>query len=76
MQQGRLHTKRQPLDQLDEVIEGIGKLGIRSTEAVSKGKLSRGEPAIAIGKQKQKQQRSDGVGEQLERTVWDLGGFR
>jgi len=53
LQQGRLHTKRQPLDQLDEVIEGIGKLGIRSTEAVSKGKLSRGEPTVEIGHQKQ-----------------------
>jgi hypothetical protein len=36
---------------LDEIIEEIRRLMIRSAEVVSKGKLSRGEPAIATGQQ-------------------------
>jgi hypothetical protein len=45
-------------------------------ETTSEGKLSRGEPAIAAGQQMQQQQQSDGVDGQLQRTVWDLGGFQ
>jgi hypothetical protein len=41
------------LEKLDEVIEAIEKMMIRSTEAFSKGKLSRGEPAREVGKQMQ-----------------------
>jgi hypothetical protein len=58
----RLHKESQPLEQLDMIIEEIRRLMIRSAEAVSKGKLSRGEPAIAAGQQMQQQQRSDGAG--------------
>jgi hypothetical protein len=54
MQQRRLHKKSQPLEQLDEVIEEIRKLMLRSAEAVNKGELNRGEPAIAAGKKKKK----------------------
>jgi hypothetical protein len=41
LQLGRLHEQSQPLEQLDEVIEMIRKLMIRSTETISKEKLSR-----------------------------------
>jgi hypothetical protein len=53
VQQRRLHTKSQPLEQLDEVIEEIRRLMLRSAqEAVSKGKLSRRKPARVAGKKK------------------------
>jgi hypothetical protein len=54
VQQRRLHKESQPLEQLDRVIEEIMKLMLRSAEAVSKGKLNRGEPTIAAGKKKKK----------------------
>jgi hypothetical protein len=47
LQLRRLHKENQPLEQLDRVIEEIRKLMLRSAEVVSKGKSSRGEPAIA-----------------------------
>jgi hypothetical protein len=49
---------------------------IRSTEEVSKENIDRGEPSIAAGKWKQQQQRSHGADGQLQRTVWDPGGFQ
>jgi hypothetical protein len=52
----RLHKESQPWEQLDMIIEEIRRLMIRSAEAVSKGKLSRGEPAIAAGQQQQHQE--------------------
>jgi hypothetical protein len=85
VQHRRLHKKRQPLEQLDGVIEEIKKLMLRSAEAVIRWKLNRGEPAIAIGKKKnvqtqqqQQQQRHSwrGAGGQLQKKVWDLGGFK
>jgi hypothetical protein len=77
VQPRRLHKESQPLEQLDMIIEEIRRLMIRSAEAVSKGKLSRGEPAIAAGQQmQQQQQQSSGADGQLQRTVWDPGGFQ
>jgi hypothetical protein len=76
VQWSRTKKESQPWEQLDEIIEEIRRLMIRSAEATNKGNLSRGEPAIAAGKQKQQQQRSDGADGQLQRTVWDLGGFQ
>jgi hypothetical protein len=76
VQWSRLQKESQPWEQLDEIIEEIRRLMIRSAEAVSKGKLSRGEPAIAAGQQMQQQQRSSGADGQLQRTVWDPGGFQ
>jgi hypothetical protein len=61
---------------LDEIIEEIRRLMIRSTKVVNKGKLSRGEPAIVAGQQKKQQQRSRGADGQLQRTVWDPSGFQ
>jgi hypothetical protein len=62
---------------LDRVIEEIRKLMLRSVEeTVSKEKLSRRDPAIAVGKQQQQQQQSRGVGKQLQEKVWDPGGFQ
>jgi hypothetical protein len=53
MQPRRLHEESQPLEQLDEVLEKIRRLMLRSVqEAVSEEKLSRGEPTIAAGKKK------------------------
>jgi hypothetical protein len=53
VQQRRLHIKSRPWEQLDEVIEKIKRLRIRSAEAINKGRLSRGEPSIEAGKQMQ-----------------------
>jgi hypothetical protein len=47
-----------------------------AVETVSEEEMSRGEPAIAVGQQMQQQQRSSGADGQLQRTVWDLGGFQ
>jgi hypothetical protein len=77
VQPRRLHKESQPLDQLDEVIEGIRRLMLRSAaETASEEELSRGEPTIAAGQQMQQQQRSSGADGQLQRTVWDPGGFQ
>jgi hypothetical protein len=57
----RLHTKGQPWEQLNEVIEEIKRLMIISAEAVNKGKLNTGEPTIATGQQQQQQQQSRGA---------------
>jgi hypothetical protein len=65
VQPRRLHKESQPLEQLDEVIEGIRRLMLRSTaESASKEKLSGRKPAIAVGKQQQQQQ-GDGADGQL-----------
>jgi hypothetical protein len=56
VQWSKLQKESQPWEQLDEIIEEIRRLMIRSAEAVSKEKLSRGEPAIAVGQQMQQQQ--------------------
>jgi hypothetical protein len=46
VQQRRLHTNSQPLEQLDEVIEEIRRLMLRlAKEAINKGKLSRSDVA-------------------------------
>jgi hypothetical protein len=50
VQWSKMQKESQPWEQLDEIIEEIIRPMIRSTEAVSKGKLSRGELAIATGK--------------------------
>jgi hypothetical protein len=71
VRQRRLHTKSQPLEQLDEVIEEIRRLMLSSAaETTSNEKLSRREPARAAGQQQQ-QQRSRGAGGQLQGKVWD-----
>jgi hypothetical protein len=63
---------------LEKEIEKIRRLMSRSAaENSSEEKLSRREPTIAAGKQQmQQQQRSDGADGQLQRTVWDPGGFQ
>jgi hypothetical protein len=77
VQQRRLHKESQPLEQLDRVIEEIRRLMLRSAhESVSKEKLSRRKPAIAAGKKQQQQQQSSGADGQLQRIVWDPGGFQ
>jgi hypothetical protein len=59
------------LEQLYWVIEEIRKLMVRSVvEAVSKGKLNRGEHAIAAEEKKQQGKGADG---QLQEKVWDPG---
>jgi hypothetical protein len=52
---------------------------IRSAETVSKGKLSIREPGTAAGKKKHQQQQQHswrGADGQLQRMVWDPGGFQ
>jgi hypothetical protein len=61
---------------LDEVIDEIRGLMIRSQETSFKENLSRRETARATPKQKQQQQQRDGAERQLRRVVWDLGGFQ
>jgi hypothetical protein len=55
VQQRRLHKKSQPLEQLDEVIEEIRRLMLRSAheKLPVKEKLSRRKPTIAAGKKQQ-----------------------
>ena len=54
VRQRRLHTKSQPLEQLDEVIEEIRRLMLSSAvETANNEKLSRREPARAARKQQQ-----------------------
>jgi hypothetical protein len=50
VQQSRPQKESHPWEKLDEIIEEIRRLMIRSVEVVRKGKLSRGEPIIAAGK--------------------------
>jgi hypothetical protein len=76
VKQRRLHKESQPLEWLDRVIEEIRSLILRSShETISKGKLNRREPARATRQQQQKQQGSGADG-QLQKIVWDLGGFQ
>jgi hypothetical protein len=77
VQRSRMQKDSQPWEKLDKVIEGIRRLMLKSAlEAVSEEELSRGETTIATGKHMQQQQQSSGADGQLQRTVWDLGGFQ
>ena len=82
LKQRILHKKSQPLEQLDRVIEEIRKLMLRSVEEINKGNMTRGEPAIAVGKkhnkkqQQQKQHSWRGSRGQLQGKFWDPGGFQ
>jgi hypothetical protein len=61
--------------QLDEVIEQIRKLMLKSAqETANDEKLSRRE--IATTSRQQQQQQRHGAGRQLQRVVWDPGGFQ
>jgi ribosomal protein L22 len=60
------------LEQLDEVIDMIRKMMIRSTEIVSKEELGRKE-VVAV--QQKQQQQGDGADEQIQKFVWDPGAF-
>jgi hypothetical protein len=55
LQLRRLHEQGQLLDQLDEVIDMIRELMIRSAETVRKGKLSRRKEAAAAAQEQQQQ---------------------
>ena len=78
VQQKRLHKKSQPQEQLEEAIEEIRKLMLRSAEeTVSKEKLNRRDPAIAARKQQQQQQQQIiGTSRQFQRKIWDPGRFQ
>jgi hypothetical protein len=76
VQQRRLHTKSQPVEQLEEVIEEIISLMSSSVaDTTNNEKLRRREPARATKKQQQ-QQRRKGADGQLHGKVWDPGGFQ
>jgi hypothetical protein len=72
LQLRRLHEQDQPLGQLDEVIDMIRELMIRSAETVSKETLNRREATTM----QQQQQQGDEADEQLQRMIWDPGGFQ
>jgi hypothetical protein len=62
---------------LDKEIEEIKMLMSRSaTKTASEEKLSRGELERTAEQWKQQQQQRSGADEQLQRTVWDTGGFQ
>jgi hypothetical protein len=74
IQQSRMQKESHPLEQLDKDIEKIRKLILRSAqETASEEELRRRRPAIAVGKIRQQ---SRGVDGQLQRIVWDPGGFQ
>jgi hypothetical protein len=70
----RLHERRcQPTEKLEEVIEEIREIMLKSVEETnSRRKLNGGEHAQAAGKKKQ----SRGAGGQLQRRAWDPGRFQ
>jgi hypothetical protein len=74
LQLRRLQKQDQPLEQLDEVIEEIRRLMLRSAETASKEQLSRKEEAIVAAARKQQQ--GNGADEQLQRMILDPGGFQ
>jgi hypothetical protein len=76
VQWSKMQKESQSWEKLDEIIEEIIRLMIRSIEVVSKENLDRGEPAIVAGQHKKQQQRSHGANGQLQGTVWDPGGFQ
>jgi hypothetical protein len=79
MQLRRLHGQNQPLQQMDEMIEDIRRLMLRSIEIASKERLSRRKvevEATTTKQWKQQQQQGSGVDEQLPRIVWDPRGFQ
>jgi hypothetical protein len=55
------------------VIEDIRRLMLRSANTTSNEKLCRKEGVAAAAAQKQPQ--GNGADEQLQRMIWDLGGF-
>jgi hypothetical protein len=73
LQLRRLQKQSQPLEQLDEVIEKIRELMIRSEETSSEEQLSRKEATTTT--QQQQQRRRSGVRRQLQKMIWDRGGF-
>jgi hypothetical protein len=66
LQLRRLNEQSQPGEQLDEVIEEIMELMIRSVDASSKEKLGRRKVAAAAATQQQ-QQRSSNNNNRMER---------
>jgi hypothetical protein len=73
LQLRRLHEQSQPLEQMDAVIEEIRRLMLGSAETASEERLSRRE-AAAVAVRKKHQQ--NGADEQLQRMIWDPGGFQ
>jgi hypothetical protein len=82
LQPRRLHKKSQPLEQLDRVIEEIRKLMLRSAqEAVNKEGDEQKRACHSSREEKKKkteqQQHSwRGARGQLQKRVWDPGGFQ
>jgi hypothetical protein len=72
LQLRRLQELDQPREQLDEVIEDIRRLMLRSVQTTSEEQLGR-EKAAAAAQLKHQQNGADG---KLQRLVWDPGGFQ
>jgi hypothetical protein len=72
MQQNILQKEIQPAEELDEVIEEMIKLMVKSArEVVNREGQNIRKPAGAAGKKKQQ---GKGADEQLQEKVWDPGG--
>jgi hypothetical protein len=67
-------NRDQPLEQLDEVIEEIRRLMLRSAETASEERLSRKERSKQQ-QQQQQQQQQNGADESSRYLIWDPGGF-
>jgi hypothetical protein len=70
VQQASLHGRKiQPIEQLEEVIEEIEEMMLKSVEEyVIQRKLERRKPTRLVGQQ---QHQGRGVGGNLQRRVWD-----
>jgi hypothetical protein len=73
LQLRRLQKQDQPWEQLDEVIEEIMELMLKSADTASRERLSR--RATTAVQQKQQQQQQNGADGKLQRLIWDPGGF-
>jgi hypothetical protein len=76
VQQRRLHKKSQPTEQLEEVIEEIRRLMLRSTqEEVSKGKLNR-RRACHSSREEEDNNNNNKAEEQEDNSKESLGSRR
>ena len=73
LQLRRLQELDQPQEQLDQEMEDIRRLMLRSAQTTREEKLGREKAAAAQRKQQQQQR---GAHEKLQRLVWDLSGFQ
>jgi hypothetical protein len=74
LQLRRLHGQDQPLEQLDEVIEEIRELMLKSAHTASREQLGRRKEATAAAAA-EAAATTEWSGWKLQRLIWDPGGF-